>query len=188
MHKWLHSIFLAGILLGSGVWSYGQNLVLNPDFETYPTCPFTFEGICQMLVPPWECPTTGTSDYFNSCAASSSPIDVPVNALEYLITQLTEPLAADMWYYVSFYVSPAETGCNVEHVGAYFSNTDIFVPNTLPLLFEPQIEHLGGYMNDYNSWLLIAGCFQAIGGEQYLVIGNFETDADTPMSSGCFDS
>ena len=89
-----------------------------------------------MLAPPWACPTTGTSDYFNSCAASSSPVDVPVNTMgtqspesgngyagivlrhesnqyrEYLITQLTEPLAADMWYYVSFYVSPAETGCN----------------------------------------------------------------------------
>jgi gliding motility-associated-like protein len=212
MHKWLYSIFLTGTLLGSGVWSYGQNLVLNPDFESYATCPSSFQGICEMLAPPWECPTNGTSDYFNSCAISSSPVDVPVNAMgtqatqsgngyagivlrhesnqyrEYLITQLTEPLAADMWYYVSFYVSPAETGCNVEHVGAYFSNTDIFVPNTLPLLFEPQIEHLGGYMNDYDSWLLVAGCFQAVGGEQYLVIGNFETDADSPMNSGCFDS
>ena len=40
-------------------------------------------------------------------------------------------------------------------------------------------------MNDYQNWLQISGCFQAAGGEQYLVIGNFETDEDSPMEPGC---
>ena len=55
-----------------------QNLVPNPSFEIYTICPtnYTDESVHE-LIPGWQIPTRGSSDYFNSCALIS--VNVPEN-------------------------------------------------------------------------------------------------------------
>ena len=64
--------------------SSAQNLVFNGDFEIYDTCPVNFS---QPLDPQiehatgWYAPTTGTSDYFNTCSIGN--VAVPLNNFGY---------------------------------------------------------------------------------------------------------
>jgi len=55
-----------------------QNLVPNPSFEIYISCPtdMTLNSV-QKLVPDWILPTRGTSDYFNAC--SKFQVGIPQN-------------------------------------------------------------------------------------------------------------
>jgi len=62
----------------------------------------------------------------------------------------------------------------------YFSDTLISdINNYLPLPYTPQISISTGFVNDTASWQLVTGDFVAGGGEQYLLIGNFNSDANT---------
>ena len=197
------------MFLISGEWSYGQNLVPNPGFETIAFCPTTYSTLCQLYAPPWACGTNGSSDLFNPCGNPGTVVGVPQNGVgyqgahggagyagflarwsapeyrEYVTTQLSSPLIAGQWYYVEFYVSPGETGCAIEPIGAYFSSSDPFIATQGPLPYEPQIETSNVFLNDYENWMQISGCFEATGGEQYITIGNFRADAETPFEAGC---
>ena len=67
------------------------NLVTNGNFENYSTCPTTFSqlymcngwlNVSRFFLNEGPCSfgyTQCTSDYFNSCATSTSPVDVPLN-------------------------------------------------------------------------------------------------------------
>ena len=109
------------------------NLVPNPSFELYDTCPFSAGPIT--YTNNWQAASTtfGTPDYFNTCAPSSSDGGVPFNFMgyqyahsgvayagiyvyqidiqfqtpvrEYLEVQLTDSLITGKNYCVSFYVS-----------------------------------------------------------------------------------
>jgi len=186
-----------------------QNLVPNNSFETFTTCPTAYEGLCFGFAPPWVCASLGSSDLFNSCG-NPSMTGVPDNAVgtqpartgsgyagflcrwptithyrEYCMVQLTAPMVAGTWYYVSFYVSLSETSCGVEHIGAYFSPNSIFQSNWATILVEPQVESNTGFLSDMVNWTLVSGCFQATGGESYITIGNFELDDDNPLDPNC---
>ena len=103
----------------------------------------------------------------------------------YLQDSLISPLIGGTKYYVSFYVSLADSekyACN--NIGAYFSNT----PPILPPLgqqvhdtvsYTPQISNdsINHPLTDKVNWMQIKGSFVAAGGEQYIVIGNFVRDA-----------
>jgi OmpA-OmpF porin, OOP family len=55
-----------------------QNLVPNPGFEVYETCPENYTITYQKtLLPGWYMPTRGTPDYFNSCTRIQ--VGVPQN-------------------------------------------------------------------------------------------------------------
>src|SRR6185295_11530904 len=58
--------------------SFSQNLVPNPSFENYSTCPNDLKQIYFAF--PWFQPNTylNAVDYFNSCTSNSS-IDIPNN-------------------------------------------------------------------------------------------------------------
>ena len=57
---------------------YSQNLVSNPGFEIYETCPENYTISYQKtLLPGWYIPTRGTPDYFNSC--TKIQVGVPQN-------------------------------------------------------------------------------------------------------------
>lgn len=63
-------------------------------------------------------------------------------------------------------------------MGAYFSNN---LP-TIPLGYvsaTPQIVNTSGFLTDTIGWTEIQGCFTAQGGEQYITIGNFNSNANT---------
>ena len=185
-----------------------QNLVPNYSFETISSCPTSFGGAGATLAPPWVAPTLGTPDIFNACSPGGIT-DVPINFFgnqpantgdgyagfycklnsfeyrEYIQAQLTEPLEAGVWYYVSFLVSVAEYGCPVQQIGAHFSVGPVTSNSNTHLQVIPQIESNGAYLNDYDNWMLISGCFEAQGGENYITLGNFHGDGDTPLDPDC---
>ena len=199
--------FLLTMAIGSPLLS--QNLVPNYSFEDLAACPEVYGGSGLTYAPPWLSPTFGTPDILNSCCTSGL-VDVPANNFgtqealtglgyaggytkyalgeyrEYITAPLLEPLQANTWYYVSFYVSLAEYGCAVSEIGAYFSETP--PPNTggwMHLDVVPQVESNQGFLNDYINWTLVSGCFEAVGGEAYITLGNFQSDPDTPLEPGC---
>ena len=96
-----------------------------------------------------------------------------------------QPLVADTWYEVSFYINLANPHCGINKFGAYFSYIQPYLNNFHPLNFDPQVEANQGFLNDTVGWELVIGCFQAQGGEQYITLGNFYTDAETQVESGC---
>ncbi len=76
------TLFILFILISN--FGLGQNLIPNPSFEIYDTCPNQFSTNFDKQIEHcigWTFPTQyGTSDYFNSCASTSNPwtkVNVP---------------------------------------------------------------------------------------------------------------
>ncbi|MBS1773257.1 MAG: gliding motility-associated C-terminal domain-containing protein [Bacteroidetes bacterium] len=123
-----------------------QNLVPNGNFEYYSACPNTYTQTNRCIG--WRQYTAGTTDYFNTCAPTTSPVYVPLNSVgwqapasgngymgtvsfvnipgitndytEYLSASIT-PMQVGMTYKVSMFVSLAD-GVAYGHngLGVYF--------------------------------------------------------------------
>jgi len=198
--------FICGVLFISQQLT-AQNLIPNPGFEIIADC--SVGGITNL--PPWDSPTNGTSDPYNACEGLSG-IGVPNNLLghqypytgngyvgselyetggyrEYIQIELDTPLLAEQEYCASFYANLANKSkfaCN--NFGMFFSNTHILNSTISNLNFTPQINDTNT-VSDTANWTLIYGHFTAVGGERYLIIGNFHTDSltDTTQMSGNFN-
>ncbi len=192
--------------------TFSQNLVPNPGFEQYSTCPSNDNQLDRCLY--WINPSIqgfsvpGTPDYFNQCA--NAFVDIPYNYAgfqlahgggaymgivlsyaaslynfrEYVEVQLTSPLVAGECYHFEFYGSMAD---NMKYtsgaVGAYFSDTLVdSISNYYPLPFTPQLSNASGNVFDTLSWTQVSGDYVATGGENFLIIGNFKDDAHTTTS------
>ena len=183
--------------------SPGPNLVPNPGFESYSVCPSNASNI--ELAVPWFQPTPGTSDFFNRCAPTNSGTAVPISFFgnqephggdgyagggafgsdyrEYIETPLQAPLVAGQTYEVSFYVSLSEgSDFAVDNLGAHFSVGAISnFPAAGIFSVTPQVRNPpGNFLSSTNDWMLIQGAFIAAGGENYVTIGNFRNDLNTP--------
>lgn len=106
---------------------------------------------------------------------------------EYIQVPLTDSLEAGETYYVSFFVSPADSAqYTTNNLGVYFSNSAISLAAwpSGPLPFQPQIENpSSNNLSDRNSWTQVTGTFIANGGEKYLLIGNFKDSSSTVFNS-----
>ncbi|MBK9983686.1 MAG: gliding motility-associated C-terminal domain-containing protein [Saprospiraceae bacterium] len=187
----------------------GQNIAPNPDFETFTSCPSNIGtgGFFQAI--PWENGNLGTSDYFNACDISNT-VGVPINVFgnqpahsgngyagffvrgqtpdyfEYIQAPLLNALVSGSTYHVSFYVNLSDEFCGTRHVGAYFSSLPPVTNSSDRLDVIPQIDYaLNTYLSNNTEWMLVSGCFTAMGGEAYITIGNFHTYADTPVDPAC---
>ncbi|MGE0638524.1 MAG: OmpA family protein [Bacteroidia bacterium] len=128
------------ICLLACIQAEAQNLVPNPGFEEYITCPKE-TGKRQTNLISWTQPTAGALDYFNRC---SSTAGVPLNTFgkqepkngdacigltlfhekhrAYAQTELKQPLIAGNTYNVEFSVSLSEKSkYAIGNIGAYFS-------------------------------------------------------------------
>ena len=152
---------------------------------------------------------SGTPDYFNQCSTCSEedvpnnyfgfqPAHSGVaysgiflwsiyfsatlnNVREYIETPLTSTLSANSCYHFKMYVN---LGNNCKYttsdIGVYFSDTAVTgITNFHPLLFIPQINNIAGNTFDTLNWTLMSGNYTAIGGEHYIIIGNFKNDSNT---------
>lgn len=192
--------------------SFAQNLAPNPDLEYYTQCPTGYEvpGPPPLMCAPWISAAWGTTDYFNACA-NPNDIGVPDNDngwqpavsgegycgfmlkatiiddyREYLQGPLVMPLLGGKWYYVSFYVSLANEWCGIQQIGAYFSATPPPATWAQPIMVTPQVETPPTtFYGDTANWMFIEGCFRAIGGEAIITIGNFHSNATTPIDPTC---
>ena len=186
----------------------GQNLVPNPSFETYTSCPATFGLGGPLQAVPWQPAGDGTPDYFNVCA-NPGDVGIPSNYFgiqhahsgvayaggyfryngfeyrEYLQAPLPEPLEAGVSYFLSFYVSLADMTCGITPIGALFTAEPPIGTGFHALNYTPQVESNMGFISDDINWVQISGCFEAIGGEMYITIGNFNEDAESPLDPDC---
>ncbi len=185
-----------------------QNLVPNPSFETYTLCPNAASQIESSI--PWTAATTTSStDYYNSCSISSG-CGVPYNVnssfqyahfgnayagliiyhgsglREYLQVQLTAPLVQNKTYYVEFYTNLTNgiwsSSCN--NIAANLSIARPFTTNFGDVQsLTPHIILSGNpIVTDTLNWIKVSGCYTALGGEEYITIGNFFDNANTMVT------
>ncbi len=105
---------------------------------------------------------------------------------EYLEVPLLSPLFGGQRYQVSFYVSCAESRpYAIAEIGACLTPGPLITNgfyrnfNVVPQVENPSTNMLAST----NSWMLVQGTFVANGGEAYLTIGNFRTDANTTWTN-----
>lgn len=180
---------------------FGQNLVPNPSFETYVSCPLN-DGMIYTITP-WTNPTLGTPDAHNSCSTSNI-VNVPNNFAgyqnartgngyagiytywpnyeirEYIQVPLLSLLDSGVTYAVSYYVCLGEKSSHASNnLGAYLSSNVLVRFDNLPFSsYTPQIIE-PNVITDTLGWTKISGCFIANGGERYLTIGNFKTNENS---------
>ena len=194
-----------------------QNLVINPSFEDTVSCPYSASHI--YCATPWFQPsiTHSSSDLFNPCSSSNN-VGIPqnfsgfqfprtgfgyagiylnvdtLNIREYIEGKLLAPHIAGNLYFVSFYVSLADTSSiAISNFGAYFSVDSLVYSGYQTITnVTPQIANdVTNFLTDKIEWIEISGFFVANGGEQYITIGNFQTPSNTPfqiVSGGAYPS
>lgn len=190
--------------------SPAQNLVQNPGFETFTTCPTTSGQLA--LAPPWYSPNTQTPDYLNACSTLTPSVPVnfygnqaahggqayasaimygqlPATVREYCAGQLTTPLVAGRTYQVSYWVSLADRSIYaIAEVGAHFKVGPHAGPPSTPLPYTPQVQNASSnILTDKVGWTQVSGTFVASGGEDHIALGNFLDNASTtaaPVSGG----
>ncbi len=166
-----------------------QNLVPNPSFDIQDSCPAVSE---LFVAQPWDSPTLGTPDAFNSTCATqngaghtgigSSGVYIystfPDNR-EYMQAPLTSPLVAGQTYCASFWVKRSDFRLGCDRVGAHLRTGAYSANSTGVIAFTPQVESPAGVILGGTSWHQISGTFTAAGGEDHILIGNFRNDAGT---------
>lgn len=184
---------------------FSQNLILNNSFENYYSCPTTNSQL--NLSKFWFNPAWGTADYFNSCT-SSFWVDVPqnffgfqnsfmgngysgiavsssafINAREYIEQRMNITLKTGKKYCASMYVSLSDSSKKAIGSMGILITTDTTKSDTSAILFGvPQIQNPStSYLEDKDNWVKISGIYTAKGGEQFITIGNFNNDANTPV-------
>ncbi len=183
-------------------FSFAQNLVPNPDFETYSICPFVGDQNGPMVCQPWF--SYYSCNYFNACFPG--PYGVPDNfrgyqqahsgqaytggyqhssgpggGLERLQVQLLEPLIAGQCYNVSYWASLSNESCPSNRLGALLTVEGGAMGNW-PI---PQIDVVQMYFSDTANWFQVFGTYVADGGEQFLTIGNLYTNSATMFDPTC---
>ena len=183
-----------------------QNLVPNPSFENYSSCP---SGSGQLtLALEWLNPTGGTPDYYNSCSQFTGvPSNGPgfqyaktgnayaavyckekpfPNEREYISAKLISKLQENRYYKVTFFISLANISKYFHNrMGLYFSDELLSGNNYEPLSsYIPQIENpINYFLKDTLYWMSITGNYKANGTENYITIGNFYDDFNTHFDS-----
>lgn len=202
-------VFLSFILFYFVAKQKAQNLLQNHSFENYTGISCIYGGFDNYNATPiyhildnWY--TLNSCDYYNGICTSNNGFGVPDNLLghsqskegnayvgailfqanyetkEYFYQQLSSPLQAGKTYCLSFYVSRVDMVTHAIHsIGAYFSNNVQSAATLGYVNVTPQIVNQTGFITDTIGWTQIQGCFTANGGEQYITIGNFNSNANT---------
>lgn len=205
------------LFIGCLKMSYSQvNLVPNPSFENQLYCTnMIWSNLGDGVLVDWYNPNTCTPDYFNNCWMIPPPKNwhyqiadgdgfvgistydpAGSNVREYVACQLLDTLIAEGYYKVSFYarVLIGFSRFASNNLGVHFSDTAlhandpyIFNINTPPLL-EAQVKYFNNeVISDSAHWTLVSGLYQAHGGEKFLTLGNFNTDAQTTQGMEYMD-
>ncbi len=88
-------------------------------------------------------------------------------------------------YYIEFYLSASNNGKYVtDDIGAYFAVDSLNPDSTYTYNILPQVENpQGNIINDTAGWTKVSGYYTAAGGERFIYIGNFKSDANTTFDS-----
>jgi outer membrane protein OmpA-like peptidoglycan-associated protein len=175
-----------------------QNLVPNPGFEEFIKCPITFSTDPKQFGPnDWNSPSLGTPDYFNKCAVGD--MDVPRNWAgvsfahsgsgyagiyawttrknsyrEFVQCKLKEPLKAGTVYNLQFFFRLSSYSVfAIDRIGLALLGNEVKVDHDSLLQVEPVLTKINSLETLTNEWYQAAGKYQANGGEQFLIVGNF---------------
>ena len=184
--------------------TFSQNLVTNPSFEDYSTCPTISNQLSFAF--PWVNPTSsGTPDFYHGCSSTfgiPSYCNCPYayqyansgigysgigcfgastsNGREYIQTQLNSTLVINNCYFVEFYVNlqnGVKYACN--KLSLNFSDTQPSLISSSSLL--NLTSHISDFQNriviDTLNWKPIKGIYFANGSENFITIGIFNTDS-----------
>jgi hypothetical protein len=186
------------------------NLVPNPSFEIFDTCPDNF-GLIENCTG-WKI-FCGSPDYFNACAIDTIVngyygFSAPFNAFgsqnpssgnayaglityeyltgyrEYLGIRLHNSLLSGVKYFVSYKVSLADS-CHfaTNNIGVSFSTNQFYDsnPNSPNFYNHPKMND-SLIMSDTINWIKIFNSFISDSSYRYLVIGNFFRDSATHIN------
>jgi OOP family OmpA-OmpF porin len=183
---------------------FSQNLVPNPGFEEFSKCPVSFSTDPKHFGPnQWNSPSQGTPDYYNKCAFGD--MDVPRNWAgvsfahsgvgysgiyawstskhnyrEYVQCKLIEPLKPGAFYNLQFYYRLSSYSVYaIDRIGLALLNSELKVDHDSLLEVSPALTRINELETLTNEWYQASAKFQAKGGEQFLVIGNFSSNAGT---------
>lgn len=95
---------------------------------------------------------------------------------EYLQVQLNQPLQFDSTYCFQMYMSLADSFrfASKNMLGVYFSSNAVFINRLTRLPYTPQlVVSPNAYITEKQNWVKIDMQYKAVGGEQYITIGNF---------------
>jgi hypothetical protein len=197
-------ISLIALFVMAFFYNQAQNLVPNYSFEDTIKCPTTggFSG----NVGSWS--GAAPEYFNKLCTEDGILTDVPLNTFgyqephtgnayagiytfidstydpsdagirDYLEVKLTSSLIVSTRYYVTFYLSLADSfkyACN--SIAAYFSDSALVWTGYAKSNLTPQVQNdTSHHLTDKVNWMKVMGNFIAKGGEEYLIIGNFKND------------
>lgn len=146
----------------------------------------------------------GSVDYYNECGTNG--YGIPVNKVgggyansgeayiglsirsiynplyrEFAGTALNFSLIPGKTYNVELHVSFADS-CwyATKNVGAYFSAGQPTADSDILLSYEPQVKYAGeAFLTNKEGWTKIEGSFIANGGENFISLGNFDSNEET---------
>jgi hypothetical protein len=192
-------IFISCLFFFS-IYGISQNLVPNPGFENYTTCPTAASQISYAV--PWYGVTSAanSTDYYNTCGLTSYMQNARTgngqaaiwvfhslpDYREYIQVPIISSLPGGKCYFVEYYVNLHNTmKYALPSIDAYFSDTAINSTGTGYVLnLSPQIKKFGfSAIKDTIAWTKISAIYLASGGEQYLTIGNFSDDLNTDTTN-----
>lgn len=202
-------VWITPLLIMLSISSKAQNLVPNPSFEDTVSCP---DGVNNVSDAVGWFSSKSSPDYFNPCANINAPYmgipnnmaghQAPIdgntyaglatyvlnpgnNIRELISTQLNHTLNIGVKYFVSAYISRADTNywdCASNKFGFRFSTIPYYASvNSCPIDNFSHI-HFDSIISDKENWSWMAGDFVADSAYQYLIIGNFYDDAHTDTS------
>lgn len=200
-------VYLLVALLCLGGFVRGQNLIVNPGFESYN--PSGSGPYLEDVVYHWYAYFT-TPDYYSTelwdplllqdycgtlprsghAMAGGYQLGyfpgMPAYNREYIQGNLTVPLKANTRYYAEMYVKPLRKtpfiNWAVGNLGMAFTRDHYEgagVTDTYMIPEIPEVAYAGPPICDLTEWTRISGCFTASGGETKIIIGNFNKDTAT---------
>ncbi|MGM0479353.1 MAG: T9SS type A sorting domain-containing protein [Bacteroidota bacterium] len=180
-----------------------ENLVPNPSFEEYNSCPYDWDQT--NFVESWVS-FKGTPDYYNSCCTSCS-FGTPHNLIgyqeplsgnaylglvfydkggeqnnEFTGAQLLQPLELGVKYYFSLnvilkYDNSFSICCGQNKIGVKFFN-QTYSPNNPPASNNTPHVYSSSVISDTTNWTQIFGSFIADSTYSHIGIGNFFVNSE----------
>jgi OmpA-OmpF porin, OOP family len=182
--------------------SDGQNLIANPDFEMYfyKPVPIVYHGQTKLedWLPFWNTPGAFSPDYLSDLrridvldykSILDSPLPDKFNYLafalykdsdsysEYIQGKLIKPLSTGQKYCLKVSIALSSySGFSINQIAGLFSQKPITIRKN-ESTFSPQVK-LSLSEIDNKRFKTLCSCFTAEGGEQFVTLGRFTSDAN----------
>lgn len=172
----------------------------NPSFEGKNYCsPFVTDLAGGGVLQNWYKPNFCSPEYYHLCTIpnlsdSQSPhsdsayIGIAIydpketNTREYVSVELLDSMISNKFYFVEFFASTGEGLSSVcsNNLAIHVSDTALLSTNSFYFDVPASLKYFNNeVINDTVNWIKVSGIYQAHGGEKFLTIGNFNTDAET---------